>query len=116
MLGAPGGTLGECAWGAPASFPPRLTAEALCSRMLSFPGDGQVLSLPRTLLCYLPVPQLRPVTPLMINNSDFKWGCRGPGDLERLHPVLLFPSRQEVPLHRTRAKFSLTVGWAGHAG
>lgn len=84
--------------------------------MLSFPGDGQVLSLPRTFLCYPTVQQLRPVTPVMINNSDFKWGRRGPGDLERLHPVLLFPSRQEVPLHRTRAKFSWTVGWAGHAG
>ena len=114
--GSPGGTLGTCKWGAPASFPPRLTAEAPCSGMLSFPGAGQLLSLPRTLLCYPTVRQLRPVAPVIINNSDFKRGRRGPGDLEHLHPALLFPSQQEMPLHRTTAKFSLTVGWAGCAG
>ena len=108
--------MGTCKWGAPASFPPRLTAEAPCSGMLSFPGAGQLLSLPRTLLCYPTVRQLRPVAPVIINNSDFKRGCRGPGDLEHLHPALLFPSQQEMPLHRTTAKFSLTVGWAGCAG
>ena len=73
--GSPGGTLGACKWGAPASFSPRLTAKALCSGMLSFPGDGQLLSLPHMLLCYPTVRQLHPVTPVIINNSDFKRGC-----------------------------------------
>lgn len=116
MLGAPRGASGACAWGAPTSFPPGCTAEAPCSGMLSFPGDGQVLSLPRMLLCYPTVPQLHPVTPVIINNSDFKRGLQGPGDLERLHPAMLCPSRQEMPLLRTAAEFSLTVGRAGCAG
>ena len=61
--------------GYPASFPPGRTAEAPCSGILSFPGDGQVLSLARILLCYPTVPQLHPVIPVIINNSDFKKGA-----------------------------------------
>lgn len=45
-----------------------------------------------------------------------KRGLCGPGDLECLHPAILCPSRQEMPLLRTAAEFSLTVGWAGCAG
>ena len=108
----PGGCRGMCV-GYLTSFPPECTAEAPCSGILSFPGDGQVWSLPRMLLCYPTVPQLHPVTPVIINNSDFKKGVLRAGrpGMPASCYALPIPTGDALTQDSSRVLFDCGPGW-----
>ena len=111
--GRPLGGVGGMCMGYPASFPPGRTAEAPCSGILSFPGDGQVLSLARILLCYPTVPQLHPVIPVIINNSDFKKGALRAGrpGMPASCYALPIPTGDALTQDSSRVLLDCGLGW-----